>query len=669
MATDDVNLADRPGSLVESHKGYDLRIIFFYFAVAALLLVLACGLAYQQIIKTADHDKTEKFQNQRRVLIPGPRGNIYARDGVTTLVGNKPRFAVMLHLDELKLELRREHIRIHNNYLAAGEKKDVPSYSQLEQLARVSLVQRYLDQLNTILGRDDQVDAKKVDAHFKQNLLLPYPLMTDLAAEDFAKLIERLPVRSPLEPTTTIVRDYPFGSAAAHTLGIVGSTDDIDDEDLPGEGLKTFKMKNSIGQDGLEKSFDSLLQGEAGGVIYRVDPTGYKVNPPLQKVMPVQGKNLVTSLDIDLQLVAEDAISPNDHPDLAQTGAAVAIDVATGEVLVLASKPDYDLSKFRQPDTIADITARGAWTNLAVNGFYPPGSTFKILTTIAALRRNLIQPDQVLVDCEGFTKIGNRPYPCDNGLGHHGEVLLRQAIAVSCDIYFYKVGELLTADGMAAEARRFHLDQRTGIELPGEGGRMTIPDPEWKQRVMKEKWYPGDTANMAIGQGFVLVSPLQMACFAASVARGEVYTTPTLIHEEGRPAQHTESIGLSPAQRTALIEGMVGTTTMHGATASTLTSVEAFRVPGVKIAGKTGTAQFDVYRDGKKGKINFAWFICFAPAENPEIAVAVMIEGDTPGENFGGGGHAAPVASAVLKKYFEKKALRNSPLAKPFKVE
>ncbi len=660
MAADDVNLAERPGSLVESHRTYDTRLIFFYFVVAALLLVLAGGLAYQQIVKTTVHGDAEKFQNQRRILIPGPRGNIYARDGVTILVGNRPRFAVMIHLDELKLELRREHIRIHNNYLAAGEKKDVPSYSQLEQLARVSLVQRYLDQLNVILGRDDQADPKKVGAHFQQNLLLPFPLLTDLSPEEFAKLVERLPVRSPLEPTTTIVRDYPFGSAAAHTLGIVGSTDDIESEDLPGEGLRTFKLKGSVGQDGLEKTFDSLLQGEAGGIIYRVDPTGYKVNPPLEKRLPVQGKNLVTSIDIDLQLAAEEAIGD-------QIGAAVAVDVATGEVLAIASKPDYDLSKFRAPGTIADIEARHAWTNLALNGFYPPGSTFKIVTAIAGMRRGVLPLDQPIVDCEGYLKVGNRLFPCENGLVHHGEILLRNAIAQSCEIFFYKAGELTTIESLAAEAKRFHLDQRTGIELPGEGGRMIVPDPEWKLKAVKEKWFPGDTALTATGQGFVLVTPLQMACFAASVARGEVWTQPTLVHQEGRPAQHTEPIGLTPAQRAALIDGMVGCTTTG--TAKTLTSIEGYRIAGVHIAGKTGTPQKDVFRDGKASKINYAWFICFAPAENPEIAVAIAIEGDTPGETFGGGEHAAPIADAVLKKYFEKKNRAASPAASPFKVD
>ena len=380
MATDDVIRTERSGGLVEAYKSHDARVIFFYYAAAAMLLMLAVGLAYQQIIKTAAHGDAEKVQNQRRILMPGPRGNIYARDGSTILVGNRPRFAVMLHLDELKDELRREHIRIHNNYLAAGEKKDVPSYAQLEQIARVSLVQHYLDQLNAILGREDQVDPRALERHFERQLLLPYPLLTDLEPADFAKLLERLPVRSPLDPTTSIARDYPFGSAAAHTLGYVGTTDEVAAEDFPGEGLRTFKLKGSIGENGLEQRFDSHLQGEAGGMIYRVDPAGYKVNPPLEKRLPVQGKNLVTSLDIDLQLAAEESLGD-------QTGAAVALEVATGEVLVLARKPDYDLSKFRAPGTIADIEARHAWRNHAIQDAYPPGSSFKILTAIAALRR------------------------------------------------------------------------------------------------------------------------------------------------------------------------------------------------------------------------------------------------------------------------------------------
>ena len=353
MATEDVNLAERSGRLLETHRGADPRMIFFYFAAAALLVTLAVGLAWQQLIKNPAYHSAERVQNQRRILVPGPRGNIYARDGTTVLVGNRPRFAVLLHLDELKAELLREHISIHRNFIAGSDRKELPTYDQLQRLARVAVVQRYLDELNALLHRGERVDAKTLQRHFDRQLLLPYPLLTDLAPEEFARLIERLPVRSPLEPTTTIARDYPFGSAAAHTLGYVGATDEVAADDFPGEGLKTFKLKGSVGENGLEQRFDSLLQGETGGMIYRVDPTGYKVNPPLEQRMPVQGKNFVTSIDIDLQIAAEETIGD-------ETGSAVAIDVATGEVLAIASKPDYDLSKFRSKDAIADIEARHA---------------------------------------------------------------------------------------------------------------------------------------------------------------------------------------------------------------------------------------------------------------------------------------------------------------------
>jgi penicillin-binding protein 2 len=646
------SLADRSGSLVESHKGYDPRVVFFYFIIGLLLLVIVGGLAYQQLVRSDTHERREKFQNHRRVVVPGPRGNIYARDGLTILVGNRPRFSVVLYLDELKTELRREHIRIHDNFLRSTP-KEIPNYTQLEQIARVSVVQRYLDQVNHILGRESQVDVKALREHFNRQLLLPYTLLDDLAPEDYAKLLEGLPVRSPVQVYSSSRRFYPYGSAAAHTLGYVRADENPDAEEPPDEKLKTFKMKGTIGRDGLEKAFDSLLQGEAGGTVFRVDPAGFRVDPPLAKRLPVQGKNLITSLDIDLQLTAEQAIGD-------QTGAAVALDIATGEVLLMASKPDYNLNDFSpraSKAVVDDMNARGSWNNLALDGVYPPGSTFKILTSIAALRSGNVTPDEVISDCQGTMRIGNAPKTCDNGHARHGEVKLSEAIAVSCDIYYYTLGLKTTPEVIAAEARRFHFGQRTGIELPGETRGMTIPDPDWKRRTRNEAWYPGDTANMSIGQGDVLVTPLEMACFAASVGRGETYTVPTLVHDANRPRQHTEPIGLTLAQRAALIEGMVGctTTAYSHSTASNLTTVAAYRIPGVRIAGKTGTAQKMVTKDGKRGNINFAWFMCFAPADNPEVAVAVILEGDTVGESYGGGANAGPVAATILKKYFEKK--------------
>ena len=662
MATHDTNLADQSGKLFQAHKGYDPRVVFFYFITAGLLLVLIGGLAYQQLIKTSLYSERERTQNQRRVLVPGPRGNIYDRHG-QLLVGNRPRFAVVLHLDELRDTVLTEYRRIRKNFGKTGD-KDLPTDEQLLTLARVSVVQGYLEQINAILGRDLRVDPVRLNRQFNRERLLPYQLVEDLPPADYAKLIERLPVVSPLQLYTTNTREYPFGSAAAHTLGFVGIDENVDAEDFPGENLKTFKMRGSVGRDGLELKFDSLLQGEAGGSIFRVDPAGYRLRgtKPLESRLPVQGKNLVTSLDIDLQLAAEAAIGD-------QTGAAVALDIKTGEVLVLASKPDYNLAKFTprlSHADAADITAREAWTNLAIGGTFPPGSTFKILTAIAGLRRGALDPTQPIADCEGSMLVGNRTFVCDNGRGHHGEVLLPQAIAYSCDIYFFTAGALITAEAIAAEGRRFHLHERTGIELPRETNRMIIPDAAYKERAIREKWFPGDTANMSIGQGYVLVSPLEMACFAASVARNEVFTRPTLLHRPDAPVQRTESIGLTPTQRAALIEGMVGTTT-YG-TGKKL-NLDILKIPGVRIAGKTGTAQKLVTKDGKTGNINFAWFICFAPADNPEIAMAVMLEGETIGENFGGGDNSAPIAATVLKKYFENKNRPADQKLAPFKVD
>jgi penicillin-binding protein 2 len=640
-------------SIIETYRPQHLRLLVFQALITVLLLVLVGGLAYRQIIRYGDYGERERLQNQRRVLIPGPRGNIYDREN-RLLVGNRSRFAVTLYLDELRREFRREYIEVVRRYReseASGDitRSDRPSPAQLEQISRAQVVQRYLDQVNRLLGRDEKVDMALLNRHFQQQLLLPYVLLDDLKPEEFARLIEHLPVQSPLQVYTSSTRYYPNGSAAAHVLGYVRATDEVAGDDMGGEDLKTYAFKGTVGRDGLELQYDSLLQGETGSAIFRVDPAGFRVNPPLKKHAPKQGERLDTSLDLDLQLAAEKAI------DQFETlkGAAVALDVHTGEVLVLASKPDYDLNEFSPHLSTAaaeKIHETGAWTNQAIAGVYPPGSTFKLVTAVAGLRSGLITPDTVTEDCEGTVRIGNRTFYCDktgSGFARHGIIALRDAIALSCDIFFYKVGLLVGPDAMATEARRFHLDQPTDIDLPYEVHRMLIPDPAWKKKTKDEGWFAGDTANMAIGQGDVGVTPMQMACFVASLARGETTTRPTFLHDSHRVSQHTESIGLTPGQYAAIVDGMEGCT-LRGT--GKIFATPTYGIPGLRIAGKTGTAQ--TTRDGNK--INIAWFVCFAPVENPQIAIAVAIEGDTPGEQFAGGHYAAPVAQAVLKTWFEK---------------
>jgi penicillin-binding protein 2 len=640
-------------SVIESYKPQRPRLLLFHFLIGGMGLVLAAGLAYRQLLRSGAYGDRERLQNQRRVLVPGPRGNIYDRHG-RLLVGNRSRFAVTLYLDELRREFRTEYIETVRHYRESEAEGDItrsdrPSPGQLEQIARAQVVQRYLDQINRLLGRDEKVDLRELNRHFQQQLLLPYILLDDLKPEEFARLIERLPVGSPLQVYTSSIRFYPYGSAAAHALGYVGTSEEISVEDVPGEELKTYSFKGTVGRDGLELRFDSLLQGKTGGAIYRVDPAGFRVNEPVEKLAPVQGHNLYTSLDIDLQLAVEQKMQ--EIGDL--KGAAVALDVRTGEVLVLASKPDYDLNKFSPRLSTAaaeDINAREAWTNRAIGGVYPPGSTFKLVTTLAGLRSGRLTSDNSTAECDGTMRIGGRNFYCDksaSGYAHHGVIALRDAIALSCDIFFYTYGLKIGPDLIAAEARRFHLDQPTGIDLPHEARRMLIPDPEWKKRTTGDPWFAGDTANMAIGQGFMGVTPLEMACFVASLARGETTTKPTLVHDPDRPPQHTEPIGLAPGQYAAILDGMEGCTTRG--TAKILTA-NFLRIPGLRLAGKTGTAQVGP----QNAIINIAWFVCFAPIDDPQIAVAVAIEGDIPGENFGGGRYAAPVAQAVLKTWFEK---------------
>lgn len=640
---------EHPGHHVDRHKGYDPRIIFFYFVLAALLCTLAGGLAYQQLGKVGEHANAERVQNQRRIVYPGPRGNIYDRQQ-RLLVGNRARFSVRLLLDALRPEIRAEQIRIRKNYrnLDDLESAELPSSGQLVQIARASVVQRYLDQINRILGRDEKVDARELERHFARELLLPYTLLDDLAPADYARLLERLPVNSPAQVYTSGARHYPYGSSASHTLGYVGSTDSVEVEDFPGEDLKTFKMKGTMGRDGVEKRFDDLLQGEAGGAIFRVDPSGNRINPPLEQVFPKQGKNLTLSLDIDLQLAAEKRLA-----EYEMAGAAVALDVATGEVLVLASKPDYDLTTFSprlSGAAAADITARGAWFKRAIQGAYKPGSSFKILTTIAGLRSGALTPTST-AHCPGFFRVGAKAFACHDGHAH-GDIDLVTAITKSCNVFFYKAGMDMGPEVMAREAHRFHLDRPTGIDLPDETRRMIIPDPDWKRRIIHESWVGGDTAQMAIGQGFVDVTPLQMACFTASVARNEVWTQPSILHDPNRARQHTEPIGLTSAQRAALLQGMEQVTQRPHGTARIFQDVQQLApLPGLRFAAKTGTAQ----KQDPKGMINFAWLIAFAPVENPQIAIAVAIEGDTPGEETGGGRYASPVAHAILKTWLDKK--------------
>jgi penicillin-binding protein 2 len=237
--------------------------------------------------------------------------------------------------------------------------------------------------------------------------------------------------------------------------------------------------------------------------------------------------------------------------------------------------------------------------------------------------------------------VGNRRFPCNNKNGH-GDRDLRGAIRDSCNVFFYKYGLDTGPNLIAAEGRRFGYGEPTGIELPAEFKHPRVADPAWKQAFYKTKeegrWFPGDTANISIGQGDTLITPLQAACMVASFARGELRTKPTILHDPNRPAQHTEGIGLSPADYNAVLEGMK-LCYAYG-------SGRLARVDDLTGAAKSGTAQ--------KGRIDLAWLVAFAPVENPQIAVAVVLEGAVDDNSFGGGTYAAPIVHAILQAWKDK---------------
>ncbi|MDR1011221.1 MAG: peptidoglycan glycosyltransferase [Opitutaceae bacterium] len=640
----------RTGTLIETHKRHDWRIVSFYPIVAVLLLVIAAGFAYQQLFKTGEYTESEVQQSQRRILTPGPRGEIYDREG-RLLVGNLARYAVTINLDELRSEFRRTYLITRRKWREADD-KNIPTSAELWRIARGAVMQNYLDQVNEIIGRDEKINDIRFRRHFNQQLLIPYTLIEDLTPEEYARLVEQLPVNSPLRLTATSTRYYPYGNTAAHVLGYIRSSDDLDAEGFPGENLTTFKMRGTTGKDGLELTFNEHLQGKPGYTIYRVDPAGYRIEPPLERSPALRGKRLNISLDIDMQQVAEEKMGDVEKKD-GYRGAVVALDAQTGETLVLASNPGFNPNDFfprLSQENYDRMNTLRAWSNLAIAGRMEPGSTFKIIDAIAGFRANVLHPESVYY-CGGTLRVGNRNFACHDG--HvHGDISFHDAIAKSCNIFFYRESLDLGAQPIADEARRFGLDRATGIELPGEI-KGNITDPIMR-RARGGIWAGGDTVTLAIGQNETVVTPLEMACFIASVGRDETRTSPTILHDPNRRPLHTEPIGLTPVQRRALVEAMRETIKTGTARILTNPRMRDLNLGYLDIAGKTGTAQKEVWEDGKRGIINYAWFVGFAPASDPRIAIAVVLEGDVPGEEVGGGAIAAPIGGYVLKKYFEK---------------
>ncbi|ACN16590.1 MrdA [Desulforapulum autotrophicum HRM2] len=579
--------------------------------------VLGARLFYLQVIQGEDFRRLSKNNCIRLKSVEASRGLIYDRNGVL-LVDNRPSFD-----------------------LSIVPKDAVPVDQTLEILSDFTQI--------PVVEMKARIDASKGLSKYTP-ILLEKGITRDQLAVVEAHSFDLPGVLVSVEPR----RNYIFNKSSAHLLGYLGqiNCDELETGKYPG-----VRGGDSIGRSGAEKVFEDHLRGQRGGRQVEVDASGRLVRV-INTVDSVPGKNIFLTIDNKLQQIAENMLQD-------KAGAVVAMDPSNGDILVMASSPSFD-----QNDFIGGISSK-KWkklladpdrpmSNKCIQGEYPPASTYKILTAIAGLEEGVVDLNTRHY-CSGQYKFGNRIYRCWKRWGH-GELDLLGAIEKSCDIYFYKVGEALGVDTLAQYANGCGLGKVTGIELEHERPGL-IPTSVWKKRRYGVAWQPGETLSIAIGQGFDLVTPLQMAVFTAAIGNGGTLYRPRILKaikttdNEIIEIKKPEITGGLPAGKKTLDivrKGLLDVVQGDRGTA------RGIRIKGVEIAGKTGTAQ--VFSLKKKDRDNdgqldyrlrdHAWFVCYAPAENPMIALSILIEH---GEH--GSSTAAPVAGAIVRAYLEEKGI------------
>jgi penicillin-binding protein 2 len=449
-------------------------------------------------------------------------------------------------------------------------------------------------------------------------------------------------------------RNYPYGPMLAHVLGYTG---EVTQGELDSD--RTYRSGDVIGKAGLEKAWEPYLRGVHGGQQVEVDALGRELRV-LDEEEAIPGHTLVLSIDLDLQQSAEAALGE-------EAGAIVALDPRNGDVLAMVSRPAYDPNEFTggiKPERWSELTKhpRHPLNARATQGQYPPGSTFKIIMATAALEEGTINPF-TNIHCSGHLPFGNHDFRCWKK-GGHGSMNVHTALVNSCDVFFYQVGQRLGIDAIARYARAFGLGEPTGIEIGSERGGV-MPDSSWKKRVFKQPWFAGETLSVAIGQGYVTATPLQMAEAVATISTGMRYK-PRLLERvesiDGTVIQTTEPelAAKLPVRATVLkeVQEALVDVVAHG------TGKKA-SIPGIAIAGKTGTSQ--VVTLGKEripaaklewNQRDHAWFIAYAPADDPAIAIATLVEHAAGG---GGGAVAAPITKQVLETFFRLREEREPP--------
>ncbi len=421
-------------------------------------------------------------------------------------------------------------------------------------------------------------------------------------------------------------REYPFGSAFAHSIGFVGEVGEEEVGLLKSNGGK-YDLGDIVGRSGLEQAYEQDLRGVSGGRLVEINNMGQGVRE-LGRQTPQPGKKIQLTLDSSLQVAANQALA-------SKKGAVVASNPKTGEVYVLASSPSFDPNSLTEQ--YAKLTSQSdlPFLNRAIGGIYPPGSTFKMVTTVAALMENKVPKNFTYLDT-GSIRVGTFSYTnwyyTSNG-GTEGTIGWSRALTRSTDTFFYKVGEMTGPETIGKWANTMGLGVKSAIDLPGEVEGL-IPSPVWKQRVKHEQWFLGNTYHMAIGQGDILVTPLQVNIMTNILASKGLKCQP-LLKKDSRP--NCEEITLDPAVLKIIHEGMIGACSTGG-TAFPLYNFEP------RVACKTGTAEY-VKPDGKIG--THAWLTAYAPADDPTISVTALVEAGGEGSRA-----AAPIVRQVLAKYF-----------------
>jgi len=604
--------------------------------VLVLLAALLVRLWTMQVLSGESFAAQAENNRVRELSVSAPRGSIYDRDG-RPLVTNRAALAVSI--DPADSEVRSLLVRHQSESKAAA-----PTRKEIQDA---------FGEVATMLGMSTQEVWEKV-SDTRVEALRPRVIAIDVPIDTVSQLAERQTEFPSVRVDEIPVREYPNGELAAHVLGYTG---EISEEGLAqADPLRGYELGDIVGKTGVEAEYESVLQGDKGWRLIEVNASGAPQRV-VKEQAPVPGRDIVLTLDLDVQRVAEQALADaideahrQGYPKAA-AGAAVVLDVKTGGVVAMASAPTYDPTQFLGGISQAEweaLTSEGSeypLQNRAVMGAYPAASTFKAVSGLAGLEYGITYENKTYYCAGKWTEMGEQwPKWCWKRSGH-GTISFRTGIEESCDTVFYEIGYEFykrKQEELQAFARSMGLGAKTGIDLPGEvSGR--IPDAAWKEEFNRDypeyqMWLPGDTVNMVIGQGDMLVTPLQMAAVYAAIGNDGVTLQPhvlsSVMDSEGGTARAFEPVvladpGIDPANLAVMHRALVDVTEEG-------TGAGAFRGFGATVAGKTGTAE--VY-----GKDDYAWFCAYAPAEDPQYAVAIVIE-----QGGHGGSTAGPAARQIL---------------------